>query len=68
MNSNTNFVAVPEWVTIHGLLENAIYGGRVDNEYDARVLRTYLQQYFSNEVIGKNVQRKVARNITLPNR
>jgi dynein heavy chain 2 len=49
------------------LLENAIYGGRVDNEYDARVLRTYLQQYFSNEVIGKSSQRKVARNISLPN-
>jgi dynein heavy chain 2 len=46
----------PEWVTIHGLLENAIYGGRVDNDYDFRVLHTYLQLFFNNEVLGKGKQ------------
>lgn len=30
------------WQTIYGLLENAIYGGRIDNEFDLRVLRNYL--------------------------
>src|SRR6185437_11154321 len=40
---------IPEWTPIHGLLENAIYGGRVDNDYDGRVLRAYLLLYFSND-------------------
>ena len=42
----------PQWSQLHGLLERAIYGGRVDSAYDIVVLRTYLQQFFSNEVTG----------------
>lgn len=33
-----------------GLLENAIYGGRIDNEIDMRLLRTYLEQFFCREI------------------
>lgn len=33
-----------------GLLENAIYGGRIDNEIDMRLLRTYLEQFFNREI------------------
>ena len=36
----------PQWQKIYGILENAIYGGRVDNEFDMRVLRTYMKQIF----------------------
>ena len=36
---------------MHGLMENAIYGGRVDNTFDMRVLTSYLHQYFNNSVI-----------------
>ena len=36
---------------MHGLMENAIYGGRVDNTYDMRVLISYLHQFFDNSVI-----------------
>lgn len=57
----------PEWSFVHGLLENAIYGGRVDNEYDARVLRTYLQNYFNSELLSTQPSRRLTRNITLPN-
>lgn len=32
------------------MLENAIYGGRIDNEIDMRLLRTYLEQYFCKDV------------------
>lgn len=32
-----------DWEVIHGLMEDAIYGGRVDNAYDTRVLRSYLR-------------------------
>lgn len=31
-----------DWEAIYGLMEDAIYGGRVDNRFDLRVLRTYL--------------------------
>lgn len=34
----------PDWDTIHGLMEDAIYGGRIDNPYDMRVMRTYLHR------------------------
>ncbi|XP_035389840.1 cytoplasmic dynein 2 heavy chain 1 isoform X3 [Electrophorus electricus] len=40
-----------QWEFVHGLLENAIYGGRVDNVCDLRVLRSYLQQFFSSQVL-----------------
>jgi len=36
-----------KWDFVHGLFENAIYGGRVDNNFDVRVLTSYLQKYFS---------------------
>jgi dynein heavy chain 2 len=31
-------------------MEDAIYGGRVDNAYDLRVLRSYLGVFFSNKL------------------
>ena len=40
------------WEYIHGLLSQAIYGGRVDNPQDARVLRAYLRQYFCQEAVS----------------
>ncbi|KAK9815706.1 hypothetical protein WJX72_008353 [[Myrmecia] bisecta] len=43
---------VPQWKYLHGLLENAIYGGRVDSPYDIKVLRAYLEQLFSPEAVG----------------
>lgn len=36
----------PQWQKVYGILENAIYGGRVDNDFDMRVLRTYMHQIF----------------------
>ncbi|XP_038617598.1 cytoplasmic dynein 2 heavy chain 1 [Tachyglossus aculeatus] len=41
-----------QWEFVHGLLENAIYGGRIDNYFDLRVLRSYLEQFFNSSVIG----------------
>lgn len=40
---------------MHGLMENAIYGGRVDNTFDMRVLTSYLLQYFSGSVVTGQV-------------
>ena len=40
-----------QWEFMHGLMETAIYGGRVDNTFDMRVLQSYLQQFFNSDVI-----------------
>ena len=58
----------PDWVTIHGLLGSAIYGGRVDNPQDERLLQTYLQQYFSSSMLSPNARgaRHLAPGVVLP--
>jgi hypothetical protein len=40
-----------KWDFVHGLYENAIYGGRVDNIYDIRVLSSYLREFFNTAVL-----------------
>jgi len=40
-----------KWEFVHGLYENAIYGGRVDNIYDMRVLTSYLREFFNTAVL-----------------
>ena len=44
---------VVQWDFVHGLFEFAIYGGRVDNPFDMRVMVSYLQQFFDANVIGR---------------
>ena len=52
---------------MHGLFENAIYGGRVDNIWDSKVLSAYLH-IFNNEVVGgrRPTATQLAKNIILP--
>ncbi|GMH82520.1 hypothetical protein TrST_g11065 [Triparma strigata] len=40
-----------DWETIHGLMMDSIYGGRVDNPFDQRVLKCYLDKYFNDKLI-----------------
>lgn len=40
-----------DWRTVRGLMVDAIYGGRVDNPHDMRVLATYLRRYFNSDVV-----------------
>ena len=58
-----------QWDYIHGLFDQAIYGGRVDNPIDTDVLRSYLIQYFNSAIIGgaKGLKSKLSSNINLPN-
>uniref|UniRef100_A0A8C5YQN7 Cytoplasmic dynein 2 heavy chain 1 n=1 Tax=Marmota marmota marmota TaxID=9994 RepID=A0A8C5YQN7_MARMA len=46
-----------QWEYVHGLFENAIYGGRIDNYFDLRVLQSYLKQFFNSSVIDVLNQR-----------
>ena len=57
-----------QWDYIHGLFDQAVYGGRVDNPVDTDVLRSYLMQYFNAAIIGgaKGLKSRLALNINLP--
>ncbi|TPX70937.1 hypothetical protein SpCBS45565_g01524 [Spizellomyces sp. 'palustris'] len=60
----------PQWSVLHGLLENAIYGGRIDDMNDALKLKTYLAQYFNDDVFmiaGRSPTRRLAKGMNLPN-
>ncbi|XP_075905861.1 cytoplasmic dynein 2 heavy chain 1 [Nelusetta ayraudi] len=43
-----------QWEFVHGLLESAIYGGRIDNPSDLRILRSYLEQFFSSQLLSSS--------------
>ncbi len=40
-----------DWNTVHGLCENAIYGGRVDDAHDIKILRAYLERVFNSAAL-----------------
>jgi len=42
------------WDQIEGLMMDALYGGRVDNTVDTRVLKTYVSQFFSDDSLFNN--------------
>ena len=52
------------WQKVYGILENAIYGGRVDNDYDLRVLKTYMLQIFKDDNLKG--QKKLGEIFALP--
>ncbi|KAM9321467.1 cytoplasmic dynein 2 heavy chain 1 [Gastrophryne carolinensis] len=57
-----------QWEFVHGLLENAVYGGRVDNYFDLRVLRSYLEQFFNSHAGGlRGSKMTFPLSISLPN-
>jgi dynein heavy chain 2 len=58
-----------QWDYIHGLFDQAVYGGRVDNPVDTDVLRSYLMQYFNSAIIGgsRGSRNKLTLNVNIPN-
>lgn len=59
----------PQWDIIHGLFENAIYGGRIDDLQDILKLDTYLKNYFNDDILsssGKMATRKLCSSFNLP--
>nr|XP_046169714.1 cytoplasmic dynein 2 heavy chain 1-like [Oncorhynchus gorbuscha] len=57
-----------QWEFVHGLLENAIYGGRIDNPCDLKILRSYLEQFFSSHLLSAsaNHNQRSKRGHTFP--
>eukprot|EP01062_Namystynia_karyoxenos_P045109 TRINITY_DN3342_c0_g5_i1.p1 TRINITY_DN3342_c0_g5~~TRINITY_DN3342_c0_g5_i1.p1 ORF type:complete len:4328 (+),score=2117.78 TRINITY_DN3342_c0_g5_i1:233-13216(+) len=58
----------PDWQTIYGVLENAIYGGRMDNDYDVRLLVAYLKMYFNDEMLSVDGRRAraISKGVIVP--
>lgn len=40
-----------DWDMLHGLMSDTIYGGRIDNSVDLRILNTYLEEYFNQDMV-----------------
>ena len=55
LTMHISFIGKVSWQFMHGLMENAIYGGRVDNIYDMRVLQSYLVQLFDSKLLTGEV-------------
>ncbi|KAI8844037.1 dynein heavy chain and region D6 of dynein motor-domain-containing protein [Chytriomyces cf. hyalinus JEL632] len=58
-----------QWPILHGLLENAIYGGRIDDVYDDLKLKAYLDLFFNDDVFtigGKAPTKKLTKGVALP--
>jgi dynein heavy chain 2, cytosolic len=41
-----------DWKFVRGLLKQAIFGGRIDNVFDTRVLEAYLSQLFNDDLLS----------------
>ena len=46
------------------MFENAIYGGRIDNDFDLRILRAHLESMFSVHVL--QADKKISIGSTIP--
>ncbi|KAF5224389.1 Cytoplasmic dynein 2 heavy chain (DYNC2H1) [Trypanosoma cruzi] len=44
--------AETDWKAIRGILENAIYGARIESEFDMRILQKYTQHFFDPSVLS----------------
>lgn len=42
------------WETLRYLIGEAMYGGRVTDDFDRRVLNTYLKEYFGDFIFDSN--------------
>lgn len=54
-----------QWKFIYGLCCDAVYGGRIENIDDMDILKTYLRQYLSDEVLSHRWT-PLGTKITLP--
>lgn len=42
-----------DWSIVHGIFELALYGGRIDNAQDGKVLEFYLKTYFRDKTFER---------------
>lgn len=54
-----------DWATLIGVLELAVYGSRVDNDFDSRLVKEYLQMFFRADVLD-GPRRKSGSAVEIP--
>ncbi len=54
----------PKWAIVRNLFETAVFGGRIDNDFDMNVLHTYISQFFDEDVFRRN--RKLSGMLLVP--
>merc|ERR1719343_1046195 len=54
-----------DWSTLIGVLEQAVYGSRVDNEFDSRLVREYLNLFFRADILD-GPKRKGGGGLEIP--
>lgn len=50
---------------LYGLMLDTVYGGRIDNDVDMRLMDTYLHEFFNNEI--EKGTKPLYKNITCKN-
>ena len=55
-----------DWEFVRGILKFVIYGGRIENDFDAKVLDSYLNILFSNEKINGTAGQTLVKGIEIP--
>jgi dynein heavy chain 2, cytosolic len=58
-----------QWNILHGLLKDAVYGGRIDDHQDEMKIATYLSQFFNDDNYhneGRNPIQKLCKAFNLP--
>lgn len=57
-----------DWKTIRGLLESAIYGGKMETNFDMRILETYIHKFFSTASMSESKrQDPLFHTVRVPN-
>ncbi|KAL7707900.1 dynein heavy chain cytosolic putative [Lotmaria passim] len=57
-----------DWRSIRGILNDAIYGGKMETAYDTRIMTTYIEKMFSaNCVAGAKPQEALFYHTRIPN-
>jgi len=46
------------WKNIKGLIVNSYYGGRIDNEFDFEIMKTYIEKIFDLDILS-NTSKKI---------
>ncbi len=53
------------WKLLYGLMLSTVYGGRIDNDVDMRLMDVYLRDYFNPEI--EKGKRPIFSNINIVN-
>lgn len=54
------------WPAVRGFFEDAIYGGRIEQQLDIGILRAYLQEYMTPSMVSNSSSGELRPGLLLP--